>query len=89
MATYFAALHEPLVEWVHEQTTAEATDYVTITPFGEMHGLNEHQSFQLLQAFKAWDYWTTATPRWTTQRPTSHHEDWPHACVTEPSASAT
>jgi DNA-binding PadR family transcriptional regulator len=52
--TNYAALHEPLVEWVYEQTTAQATDYVTITPFGESHGLDLHQSFELLLACKAW-----------------------------------
>ncbi|MET9765055.1 hypothetical protein ABZ016_39360 [Streptomyces sp. NPDC006372] len=54
MAIDFAALHEPLVEWFHEQTAAEATNYVTITPFCELHGLNGHQVFQLLYACKAW-----------------------------------
>ncbi|WP_405649858.1 hypothetical protein OG581_01500 [Streptomyces sp. NBC_01386] len=41
MAIDFVALHEPLVEWVHEQTAADATEYVTITAFGELHGLDE------------------------------------------------
>ncbi|MEU3188382.1 hypothetical protein ABZ707_29940 [Streptomyces sp. NPDC006923] len=54
MAIDFVALHEPLVEWVHDQTAAEATEYVTITPFGELHGLDEEQSFRLLLTCKAW-----------------------------------
>ncbi len=54
MAIDFAALHEPLVEWVHDQTAADASQYVTITPFGELHGLNEEQSFRLLETCKEW-----------------------------------
>ncbi|MER7057855.1 hypothetical protein [Streptomyces sp. NPDC000351] len=54
MAIDFAALHEPLVEWVHDQTAADASEYVTITPFGELHGLNEEQSHRLLLTCKAW-----------------------------------
>ncbi|WP_306191462.1 hypothetical protein [Streptomyces sp. MK5] len=54
MAIDFVALHEPLVEWVHEQTAADATEYVTITPFGELHGLDEEQSFRLLLTCKGW-----------------------------------
>ncbi|MFQ6147060.1 hypothetical protein ACLMNJ_29025 [Streptomyces seoulensis] len=54
MAIDFTALHEPLVEWVHNQTAAGATEYVTITAFGELHGLDEQQSHQLLLTCKAW-----------------------------------
>ncbi|GGV50938.1 hypothetical protein GCM10010293_62360 [Streptomyces griseoflavus] len=54
MAIDFAALHEPLVEWVHDQTAADASEYVTITAFGELHGLDEEQSFRLLLTCKAW-----------------------------------
>ncbi|MEV5010911.1 hypothetical protein [Streptomyces sp. NPDC055692] len=54
MAIDFVALHEPLVEWVHEQTAADATEYVTITAFGELHGLDEEQSFRLLLTCKGW-----------------------------------
>ncbi|WP_217144760.1 hypothetical protein [Streptomyces sp. AC627_RSS907] len=54
MAIDFAALHEPLVEWVHDQTAADVSEYVTITPFGELHGLNEEQSFRLLETCKEW-----------------------------------
>ncbi|MER7050045.1 protease-associated domain-containing protein [Streptomyces jumonjinensis] len=63
MAIDFVALHEPLVEWVHEQTAADSTEYVTITAFGELHGLDEQQSFRLLLTCKAWgllsDRWAT------------------------------
>ncbi|MER5363417.1 hypothetical protein [Streptomyces sp. NPDC002785] len=54
MAIDFVALHEPLVEWVHEQTAANSTEYVTITAFGELHGLDEQQSFRLLLTCKNW-----------------------------------
>jgi hypothetical protein len=54
MAVDFVSLHEPLVEWVHEQTAADATEYVSITAFGELHGLDEEQSFRLLLACKSW-----------------------------------
>ncbi|MFF5728237.1 hypothetical protein [[Kitasatospora] papulosa] len=54
MATDFVALHEPLVEWVHEQTTADSTEYVTITAFGALHGLDEQQSHRLLLTCKDW-----------------------------------
>ncbi|MGW5739645.1 MULTISPECIES: hypothetical protein [Streptomyces] len=54
MAIDFVALHEPLVEWVHEQTAAASAEYVTITAFGEQHGLDEQQSFRLLQTCKDW-----------------------------------
>ncbi|MFK0181645.1 hypothetical protein ACIQVR_37440 [Streptomyces xanthochromogenes] len=63
MAIDFVALHEPLVEWVHEQTSASSTEYVTITDFGEQHGLNEQQCFRLLQTCTDWgllsSYWAT------------------------------
>ncbi|MGC3003434.1 hypothetical protein ACPF8X_34940 [Streptomyces sp. G35A] len=54
MAVDFVSLHEPLVEWVHEQTAADATEYVSITAFGELHGLDEEQSFRLLLTCKGW-----------------------------------
>ncbi|THA28442.1 hypothetical protein E6R18_28240 [Streptomyces sp. A1277] len=55
MAADFVALHEPLVEWVFEQTSGNPTEeYVSITAFGELHGLTEQQSYQLLQTCKAW-----------------------------------
>ncbi|NEA86658.1 hypothetical protein G3I38_17980 [Streptomyces sp. SID7958] len=54
MAVDFVSLHEPLVEWVHEQTGADATEYVSITAFGELHGLDEEQSFRLLLTCKGW-----------------------------------
>ncbi|MFI9490970.1 hypothetical protein ACIG8K_05310 [Streptomyces halstedii] len=54
MTIDFVALHEPLVEWVHEQTAADSADYVTITAFGEQHGLDEQQSFRLLLTCKDW-----------------------------------
>ncbi|MER6162022.1 hypothetical protein ABT147_42110 [Streptomyces sp. NPDC001868] len=63
MAIDFVALHEPLVEWVHEQTAANSTEYVTITAFGEQHGLDEQQTFRLLLTCKDWgllsDRWAT------------------------------
>ncbi|GGK31527.1 hypothetical protein GCM10011583_74220 [Streptomyces camponoticapitis] len=63
MAIDFVALHEPLVEWVHEQTVADSAEYVTITAFGEQHGLDERQSFRLLLTCKDWgllsDRWAT------------------------------
>ncbi|WP_331725461.1 hypothetical protein OG596_37970 (plasmid) [Streptomyces sp. NBC_01102] len=54
MAIDFVALHEPLVEWVHDQTARDATEYVTVTAFGELHGLNEQQSHRLLVTCKGW-----------------------------------
>ncbi|MFI8348252.1 hypothetical protein [Streptomyces sp. NPDC085596] len=54
MAVDFVALHEPLVEWVHEQTVAASAEYVTITAFGEQYGLDEQQCFRLLQTCKEW-----------------------------------
>ncbi|MEU3550627.1 hypothetical protein [Streptomyces longwoodensis] len=54
MTIDFVALHEPLVEWVYEQTAADSAEYVTITAFGEQHGLDEQQSFRLLLTCKDW-----------------------------------
>ncbi|RWZ74135.1 hypothetical protein EQK42_20615 [Streptomyces albidoflavus] len=54
MAIDHAALHEPLVEWVFDQTAAATTEYVTITPFAQLHGLDEPQSFRLLEACTEW-----------------------------------
>lgn len=54
MAVDYVALHEPLVEWVHDQTAADETEYVTLTAFGELHGLNKQQCFRLLMACKDW-----------------------------------
>ncbi|MEU3657116.1 hypothetical protein AB0E67_30815 [Streptomyces sp. NPDC032161] len=54
MAADFVALHEPLVEWVFEQTSQNpAEEYVSITAFGELHDLTEQQCHRLLQACKA------------------------------------
>jgi hypothetical protein len=49
----FSALHEPLVEWVYNRARADPLDQVTITEFGEMHGLDERQTFRLLQYCKS------------------------------------
>ncbi|MER7967650.1 hypothetical protein ABTX35_01300 [Streptomyces sp. NPDC096080] len=54
MAIDFVALHEPLVEWVFDQTSQDAAEYVSITPFGELHNLTEEQSHRLLQTCKEW-----------------------------------
>ncbi|MFB7032204.1 MULTISPECIES: hypothetical protein [unclassified Streptomyces] len=54
MTSNFAALHEPLVEWVHEQTVANGEDCVSIMAFGTMHGLDKDQSHRLLEACKSW-----------------------------------
>ncbi|MDG9695404.1 hypothetical protein QC281_35650 [Streptomyces sp. DH17] len=67
MTIDFAALHEPLVERAHDQTAVDASEYVTITAFGEQHGLDEEQSFRLLQTCKSWgllsdDYDTMGDP---------------------------
>ncbi|MFE8941691.1 hypothetical protein ACFYNX_29970 [Streptomyces sp. NPDC007872] len=52
MTTEFAELHEALVEWLYDHTATNALGYVSITEFGERHGLDEQQSFRLLQSGK-------------------------------------
>ncbi|MGW2124628.1 hypothetical protein [Streptomyces sp. NPDC001758] len=53
MSADFSALHEPLVEWVYNHARADPLDQVTITEFGEIHGLDERQTFRLLQYCKS------------------------------------
>ncbi|MFB7543541.1 hypothetical protein ACFC0N_27060 [Streptomyces zaomyceticus] len=52
MTTEFAELHDTLVEWVYDRTAANQLGYVSITEFGAHHGLDEQQSFRLLQSGK-------------------------------------
>ncbi|MFC4469294.1 hypothetical protein ACFPH6_33080 [Streptomyces xiangluensis] len=52
MSADFSALHEPLVEWVYDRTRADPLGGVSITEFGQSHGLTENQNYQLLQFCK-------------------------------------
>ncbi|TKA03145.1 hypothetical protein [Actinacidiphila oryziradicis] len=52
MSADFSALHEPLVEWIYDRTRADPLGGVSITEFGQSHGLTENQTYQLLQFCK-------------------------------------
>ncbi|WP_328687868.1 hypothetical protein OHA74_54335 [Streptomyces phaeochromogenes] len=72
MSADFSALHEPLVEWVYDRTRADPLGGVPITEFGQLHGLTENQTYQLLQFCKG--------QRFLDDRHTTH--DGPEANLT-------
>lgn len=49
----FSALHEPLVEWVYDRTGGDPMTYASVAEFGQSHGLDEKQTFGLLQYAKS------------------------------------
>ncbi|WP_406075202.1 hypothetical protein [Streptomyces virginiae] len=59
MSVDLHALHEPLVEWVYDRTTAHSVDHVSITEFGALHGLREEQSHRLLYACSGFGFLDT------------------------------